>query len=205
MSLWRLFSFISAHYLAMDLPVTSCLWPFLVACRALLWGPALSSSVVAFSQGLPLLDRAETCQGVLPRSASLPAPQTCPTMLSHHTYQPTMFIQHTCRGAPLGRKVHIFHLSLRFIKITDCLLPLQTSASPRIRTPEEHMASSPHFALLSFCPVTISNLSFMGTVRFMWFSDKLLGKRNQLSLLINCFTHNFILSYGATFFFFNFF
>lgn len=163
-------------------------------------GGALSSSVVAFSQGLPLLDRAETYQGLLPRSASLPAPQACPTMLSLHTYPPTVFIQHTCRGAPLGRKVLISHLSLRFVEVTSCLLPLQTSASPGIRMPEEHMASSPHFALLSY-------LSFMATVRFMWFSAKLLGKRNQLSLLMNCFTHNFILSCGVIFFccFFYFF
>lgn len=144
----------------MDLPVTSGLWPFLVAGHALLWGGTLSDSVVAFSQGLPLLDRADICQGLLPRSASLPAPQACPTMLSLHTYQPTMFIQHTCRGAPLGRKVLISHLSL-----LDLLKLLAVCYLCKLLL---LLGSSTHFTLLSSYPVTISSLSFMRTVRFIY-------------------------------------
>lgn len=104
---------------------------------------ALSDSVVAFSQGLPLLDRADTCQGLLPGSASLPAPQACPTMLSLHTYQPTMFIQHTRRGAPFGRKVLISHLSL-----LDLLKLLAVCYLCKLLL---LLGSSSHFALLSSC------------------------------------------------------
>lgn len=74
MSLWRPFSFRSAHYVARDLPVTSCLWPFLVACSrghslqlicGLLTGPSAARQ--------QRLDRASFLE-VLPCRLPRPAP-----------------------------------------------------------------------------------------------------------------------------------